>query len=350
MSNLTRSLCCAAIFVAGSVSTYADALMGGRPVDPNKDFSLTASVGQMTKIEGTVTETTRQLYDILGLPEKQLTAASYDLNELGLSESEIMYGIHLEKMWRYVTLRGNFSYMQAEATGVATRDYWIGVDDISYNGKSYDHMKIEEGETYKASLDGAVINLRAQITPFTIAPENILSFTPFLHLGLQAIVGTFEADSGEASGIQRYQNPPYDFVVGGHGEGDFGVFAPELGLGGEFRIYLGQTDNGPVELALQGTYAIFQYNGSSGALGISSSNDKDLDVDYDMIELRAVFNYPLSTEVDMLLGAEYRLITADASSKAKYDSYEDAITSREKFDKDINLELTMISAFAGIRF
>lgn len=350
MSNLIRTLSCAAVLMAGSLSAHAEAIMGGRPVDPNKDISLTLSVGEFSKIEGSVTETTRQLYDILGLPEKQLTAASYDLNDLGLTKSEPMYGIGLEKMWRYVTLRGNFSYMEANATGVAKRDYWIGVDDISYNGKSYDHMKIEEGDEYKASLDGAVINLRAQITPFTIAPENILSFTPFLHLGFLGIIGTFEAESGEARGIQRYQNPPYDFVVGGKGEGDFGVFAPELGAGGEFRLYLGQTKNGPVELALQGTYAIFQYNGSSGALGISSRNDKDLDVDYDMIEVRAIFNYPINSEIDFLLGAEYRLITADASSKAKYDSYEDAITSREKFDKEIHLEMTMVSAFAGLRF
>jgi hypothetical protein len=339
-----------ALIAVFSVDASAQILMGGRPVDPNKNFSLSASVGQVTEIKGTVTETTRQLYDILDMPEKQLTADSYDLNELGLSESDIMYGIGLEKMWRYVTLRGNFSYMTAEASGVARRDYFIAVDKISFQGQDYDHMKIEDGERYDARLEGALINLRAQITPFTIAPENIVSFTPFLHLGLFALVATFEADSGEATRIQRYQNPAFDFVVGGHGEGDFNAFVPEYGAGGEFRIYLGQTENGPVELALQGTYAIFDFSGSSASLGISSKNDKELDVNYDMIELRAIFNYPLSTEVDLLLGAEYRVITADGSAKAKYDGYEDAITSREKFDKDISIEMTMVSAFAGLRW
>ena len=69
-----------------------------------------------------------------------------------------------------------------------------------------------------------------------------------------------------------------------------------------------------------------------------------------MIEFRAVFNYPLSAETDLILGAKYQLITADASSKAKIVSREEALTTREKFDKDINLEMTIVSAFAGLRF
>lgn len=350
MITSLRSLLPLSLTLLFTLPVHAQIIAGGRPVDPKKDFSITVGAGQITEIKGSVEETTRRVYDLLGLPEKQLDAESYDLNELGLSESEIMYGVNLEKQWRYITLRGDFSYLNAEASEVAKRDYFIGVDDISFNGRNYEYMKLEDGERYKATMDGAVIALRSQITPFTIAPENILSFTPFVHLGLQVIAGTFEVDAGPAERIQIYENPPREYVVGGNGEGDFGVFAPELGAGGELRLYLGQTENGPVELAVQGTYAIFEYTGSSDSLGISSRNDKDLDVDYDMVELRAVFNYPLSTEVDLLLGGAYKVITADATSKAKITSREEALTTREKFDKDINLELTMVSFFAGFRF
>lgn len=351
MQNQLRYTTAILLGLFATLSARAEIIAGGRPVNPKKDFTISGSVGQITEIKGSVDETTRRVYDLLDLPEKQLDAESYDLNELGLTESEIIYGVNLEKQWRYITLRGDFAYLSAEANGVAKRDYFIGVDDIKFNGRSYEYMKLEDGESYKASLDGAMIALRTQITPFTIAPENIVSFTPWIHLGLQVIAGTFEVESeSPASRIQVYENPPREYVVGGKGEGDASVFAPELGAGGELRIYLGQTENGPVELALQGTYAIFEYSGSSDSLGISSRNDKDLDVDYDMLELRAEFNYPLSTEVDLLLGAAYKLITADASSKAKIVSREEALTTREKFDKDINLELTMISAYAGFRF
>lgn len=350
MPHLRRSLLAAALLAAVTCSAPAQIISGGRLLDTNKTFSISASVGQVTEIKGSVNETTRRVYDLLGLPSKQLDAESYDLNELGLSESEIMYGINLEKQWRYVTLRGDFAYLSAEADGVAQRDYFIGVDKISFDGRNYEYMKLEEGENYKATLDGAMIALRTQITPFTIAPENIVSFTPWLHLGLQVIVGSFEVDSGPAQRIQQYENPPRDYVVGGHGEGDSSVFAPEIGVGGELNIYLGQTENGPIGLAIQGTYAIFEFQGSSDSLGISSRNEKDLDMEYDMAELRAVFNYPLSREVDLLIGAKYQLITADASSKAKIVSVEEALATREKFDKDISLELTLVSAFVGLRW
>jgi hypothetical protein len=86
-----------------------------------------------------------------------------------------------------------------------------------------------------------MIALRTPDHPLHHAPENILSFTPWIHLGLQVIAGTFEVEAGPAERIQLYENPPREYVVGGKGEGDFGVFAPELGAGGELRMYLGQT-------------------------------------------------------------------------------------------------------------
>ena len=340
----------AALALAAPASR-ADAIMGGRPVDPDRSFTLQVSVGQLSEIKGEVNETTRQLFELEGRPEASFEAESYSLDELGLTDSDITYGLSVEKMWRYITLRGHLSYMHAEATSVAPRDFFIGVDKISFQGKSYEYMKIEDGKPFQASLDAAVIGGRMQYTPFTIAPENIISFTPWIHLGLFAIAGTFEVDQGEPERIQIYENPPREYVVGGHGEGDSGIFAPELGAGGEFRIYLGEGVGGaPIELSLQGTYAIFEFHGSSDSLGVSSRNEKDLDVNYDMYELRAELYWPISKGVDFVLGGEYRVITADASSKAKAKTLEEAQKNREKFDKDITLEMTFVNGFAGFRW
>ncbi len=348
--NIRLALLLPLLFGATALSASAQAISAGRVVDPAKNFSVNLRVGQITDIDGEVTETTRQLYTQLGLDERQSYAEGYDFNELGLKDSDTMFGVEMEKMWKYVTLRGSLSYFTAEASGVAKRDYFIRVDEVEYNGNTYDHLKIEGGDSYTASLEAGLIHLRAQITPFTIAPENIVSFTPFLHLGIFGMYGTFEADAGEPTGTQWYQNPPYEFVVGGHGEGDSGVFAPEVGLGGELRIYLGQTEAGLVELALEGTYSIFQFNGSSGSLGVSSENEKDLDIDYSMIELRATLNVPMSAELDLLVGAEGRVISADGSSKAKDRGDEDALVRREKFDLDVSLDLTMVNFFVGLRW
>lgn len=353
MLNIMNLRCFALLLpmlLAGAAPASAAGIMGGRPVDPDHDFTIQLSVGQITDIQGDVNETTRLLFELEGRDPTD-GAESYSLEELGLTESDITYGIDLEGIWRYVTLRASVSYMRAEATSIAPRDFFIGVNSIEFQGETYEYMKIEDGKPFDATIDAAVIAARMQITPFTIAPEHVVSFTPWLHLGVFALAGQFEVDQGEPERIQLYENPPREYVVGGHGEGDAGVFAPELGVGGEFRIYLGEGAGGsPRELVLGGTYAIFEYEGSSDSLGISSRNEKDLDVDYDMYEARAQLFWPISKTVDLVLGGEYRVITADASSKAQQKSLEEAQQNREKFDKDIHIELTFVNAFAGFRF
>ena len=347
MKNLRR-IATAALLLPGLA--HADFIQAGRPVNPDRSFTLKISVGQVTEIEGGVTETTRQLYELEGRDPSTFAPESYTFEELGLTESEINFGFSIEKMWRYITLRGDLSYMRAEANATPPRDFYIGVDEVDFNGKSYEYMKLEEGVPYQAKLDSLLINGRMQYTPFTIAPENILSFTPWVHLGLFAIAGTFEVDQGEAKGIELYENPPREYVVGGNGEGTLVGFAPELGVGGEAKLWLGRNRHGDRELALQGTYGIFQYKGSSEALGIDSRNEKDLDIDYDVLELRALFYLPVSAKLDLVFGAEYRTMTTDAESKEPTKSLEEVLEDREKFDKDIALDLTIVNAFIGLRF
>ncbi len=345
--NLRRAI---PLLLIANLSAEAELITGGRPVNPDKSFTIKATVGQVTDIKGGVTETTRQLYELEGRDPSTFEPESYTFEELGLTDSEITYGFVVEKMWRYLTLRGDFSYMRAEARGVPPRDFFIGVDDIEFQGKSYEYMKLEDGIPYEASMDAALISLRMQFTPFTLGADRVVSLTPWVHAGVFAIAGTFEVSQGEAQRIQLYENPPREYVVGGQGEGSLAGFAPEIGIGGEARFWLGQNRHGDRELALQGTVAIFTYDGSSDALGISSRNEKDLDVDYQMVELRALLYWPISARMDLVLGAEYKVLTADAQSKAQPKTLEEAQETREKFDKDIDLDLTIVNAFIGLRF
>lgn len=328
----------------------AEFLAAGRVVDPERSFTLQASVGQVRDIKGGVTETTRRLFELEGRDPSTFAPESYTFEELGLGDSEPTFGIAFEKNWRYFTLRGDLSYMCAEANAAPPRDFFIGVDDIEFQGRSYEYMKLEDGIPYEASLDAALISLRLQYTPFTLGAEHVISFTPLVHVGFFAIAGTFEVSQGEPQRIQIYENPPREYVVGGKGDGTLGGFAPEIGVGGEFRIWLGRNQYGDRELALQGTYAIFEYDGSSDALGISSRNEKDLDVDYEMLELRAMLYLPISSGSDLVIGAEYKMMTANAESRSRARTLSEAQENREKFDKEIDLELSIVNAFVGLRF
>ena len=344
-------LLAAPLLLASAAGAWADAFMAGRPVDPDRSLTLQLSAGQITDIEGSVVETTRPYFNVIGKPEKNLkNAQSYDFDELGLDKSEITYGISVETRGRYFTWRTDVSYLQAEASAVAPRDFFIGVDDIEFQGKSYNYMKLEDGRPYTATLEAAMIGTRLQYTPFTIAPRHAVSFTPWIHVGIFALTGQFEVDQGEPERIQVYENPPHEYVVGGHGEGDAGALSPEIGAGGEFNLRIGNTRHGPVELSLQGTYAIFEYHGSAQSLSVGNRNDKVLDLNYEMIEGRAMMYWPISKGADFVVGGEYRVVSADGSSKAKDRTTEEIIAKREKFDKDIDLQLTMVNGFMGFRW
>lgn len=346
--KLFRILAAGSLLLPGVAS--AEFITGGRPLNSNKTFSVVATVGQVSEISGGVKETTRKLFELEGRSSSTFQPESYTFKDLGIEDSDITFGLSLEKNWKYFTFRGGLSYMRASANGTPPRDFFIGVDDIHFNGRSYEYMKLEKHIPYSASIDSAIIDTRLQWTPVTFGEDYTIAFTPFAHLGLFALAGTFEVDQGDPKRIQIYENPPREYVVGGHGEGTVAGFAPEIGLGGEFRFWLGRNDHGDRELTLQGTYAIFQYNGSSDALGVSSRNAKDLDVDYNMIELRASLYLPLSDKIDLVLGAEYKSISTDAESKSKAKTLAEAQKNREKFDKDIDLDLTIFNVFAGIRF
>lgn len=343
-----RALAASSLLVP--VVSFADFVTSGRPVDPEKSLSLRAQVGQVSEIKGSVTETSRRLFELQGRDPSTYKTLSYSFEELGLTESDITYGVSLEKNWRYFTFRSDFSYMQASASGVPPRDFFIGVDKIYYKGQKYEYMKLEDNVPYDASLDAAIIDLRLQYTPFTLGEEYTIAFTPMLQVGLFGLAGTFEADQGPALRTQIYENPPHEYVVGGHGEGTLAGFAPSIGFGGELRFWLGRNDFGDREIAVQGTYAIFKFNGSSQTLGINARNDKDLDVDYSMIDLRVQYSHPLSAAVDLLFGAEFKSVSTEASSKSKAKTLAEAEINREKFDKDIDMDLTMFNFFAGIRF
>ncbi len=343
-SLLTASL----LLIPGIV--FAEFVTAGRPVDPDRSFSLRATAGKVMGIKGGVTETTRRLFQLEGRDPSTFEPESYTFDELGIEDSDITFGLAMEKNWQFFTFRADLAYMRASAGGIPPRDFFIGVSKINYKGKSYEYMKLEDNIPYDASIDAALFDVRLQYTPFTLADEYTVSFTPIVHLGLFGLAGTFEVDQGEPQRIQIYENPPREYVVGGHGEGTVGGVVPEIGIGGEFRFWFGENDYGARELHLQGTYAIFKYNGSSDALGISSRNDKKLDVDYTKIDLRAIYYLPVGEKLDFVFGAEYKMVTTDASSKSKAKTLKDAQKNREKFDKDIDFDFNVFNIFAGLRF
>ncbi|MBP7829892.1 MAG: hypothetical protein KA248_08245 [Kiritimatiellae bacterium] len=323
----------------------------GRTTEGRFTASLSVLGGQMTKLDGFVQETTRPYYDLTDPDKNSQFAETYTLEELGFDGGYATFGLDFEKAWRFVTLQSRLTYLNPSESTRAVRDYYIGVDDVSYNGESYDYMTIPEGQAFKAELQGGTFALRAMVTPVSINAGDVVEFTPSIGLGLNVFFSRFEIDAGPAEGVILYEIPPREYVVGGKGEGWTGMVLPELGLGLDVRMGGRHPDNPRApELLLQGYVAVLDFSGSTEDIGISSRNDKVLDLDYDHFEARALLGIPMSDTLELLLGIGVQHMKADAEVLAKDRPDEEVADRREKFNKFVQLETTTVMFLAGLRF
>ncbi len=334
------------IAVACLMAMQARAQMqSGRLLEDRNTFSIGLTFGSVFGLDGEVQETTRPI-EVIGGPTSGAPPEDYSWKELGFDEDATSFGLHVEKMWRFVTLQAQGSYAEISANGIADRDYFIGVEKVSFGGQSYEYMVIPRGPSYKGDIESWIVDLRVLITPVSFGTPETPQFTPWLHIGLFSFIGDYTIDAGRARGVTQYENPPRDYVIGGKGTGSSGFVVPSIGGGGE--LYLPVSD--ALALSLQAHIAFLKYGGSSGDFGVSSRNEKAVDVDYLNYGLRLLVEIALSDAVDLIAGVEYQHWEGDAEVKAKDRSEEDILARREKFDKDVSFEMSSLMGIVGVRF
>ena len=293
---------CVSAMATGAVRA-ADHSHWGRDIENRNTASLGVIGGLVESIYGSVQETTRRFYEVTGQPQKQAYAEDYSLEELGFDESYPTFGLAFEKMWKYVTLQLNASYMNPTADAAAERDYYIGVEEVSFGGETYEYLVIPKGREYTADIQAGLIGARGLVTPFTLEPPAVAAeMTPWIYLGLASFIGYYDIDAGPASSVVEYEFQPRPYVVGGTGKGLTGLAVPELGFGGEVRLWQASRRGREVALLLQGYYSLFQFEGSTDDLGASSRNEKLIDLDYENFEIRLVLEVPMSANVDFFAG------------------------------------------------
>ncbi|MGH7336401.1 MAG: hypothetical protein ACREI7_02375, partial [Myxococcota bacterium] len=98
------------------------------------------------------------------------------------------------------------------------------------------------------------------------------------------------------------------------------------------------------------TYAFADLAGSSSDLGVSSRNEKDIDLDYVAYDARLFVELPLGASSNVLIGAEYRRVDVSALAEAKDRPADEVIELQEKFDKHVDFELETALVFVGFRW
>ncbi|MBQ7667593.1 MAG: hypothetical protein IJS46_06330 [Kiritimatiellae bacterium] len=315
------------------------------PDDRNSQWSF--SYGSVASLSGSIDETFRAYYEATGQNSKQALAESWKLKDFGFDAPWTSYGLHYEHYWHYVSFRFDLALFELDASATARRDYYIGLeDDVSYGGRSFDHMKIPAGSKFSSEFSGGMGSALFAITPFSIALGTGVTLIPELDLGLLGAGGKWKIDAGRARGTAVYQNPPVDFVVGGSSSAFIGAGAPFAGLGLELRV--GADDY--VQWVTRASTGFFSYSGSTKPFTSSSHREKDLDIDLFSVSLDTSVILPMDENTCFIVGGRAQWLSIDGSIKSKERDTAAIVAARERFDKKADIDILMLQLYAGITF
>ena len=337
----------ALLLLAAAPAAFALEPSWGRVLPGDRDARWTVSYGSLLHLGGHVHETFRAFYKATGQDAKQALAESYSLSDFGVDAPYTTYGVHYEKQWEWFAFRWDLVGFGLDAETRAKRDYYLGLgDDISYRGRSYDHLKIPSGSDFSIDFDGGMTTLVGAFTPFALRFGDDVRLSPEVDIGLVLIGGRYTVDAGSPRGTAVYQNPPVDFVVGGKSSSFSGAGAPMAGLGGELRI-------GPedwVQWVFRANLGYFSYSGSTKPFTSSKHRAKDLDLDYFSLAFDASVILPMDEATCLTLGVRLQYMDIDASIKSKEKDAAAVVAARERFDKAADFKALSAFLYAGVTF
>lgn len=328
-----------------AVSARAGVEWGGS-LAPGRQQNLRLLIGAATEFEGMVEETTRKVYDVQGESWKQDLAESYDTDDFDMDGPFGAIGLSYDVAGRFVRFQIDTLFLNPSTRTTAQRDYYLSIqDDVGYRGERYDHLLIPEGRSFEAEIMGNMTELTLMLVPAGVFAGNGLRINPSLDVGLLLFGGKYEIDAGEPSGVETYQNPPEEFVVGGETSAWVGMFAPQWGPGVDVRF--GQDDG--VQIALQAHYLFFDYSGGSGLFTTADHREKDLDFEHRNFRLRGQAEIPLRKTI-LTVGLQVQMVETDGTIESGASDPEEILARRERFDKEFAFKIHTVLATVGIAF
>ncbi len=326
------------------VAPAVGAVGWGRSPDAPTGWSFRALAGGLLDIDGGVKETTRPYYELIG---REAEGEDYRLSDMGFDRRMAAAGAELDWRGRLFRLGLGVLYFNPSARAVALRDYYIGIaDEIEYEGERYEYMKIPEGDPFTADIDGFMVDLSLELTPFSLRRDGFFELAPWVGLLATGFAGHYDLDAGEPRGTTTYENPPREYVIGGRTSGWSGLGMPAPGLG--FELVVGPP--GGLRLAGRGGWHFLHYRGDTRHIPFRIRHHKDLKVDFDRFGLELLLEFPISARTELFFGARWQRMEAEAEAKAKERTPEEIEEMREKFDKEIDFKLESITGFIGLRF
>ncbi len=355
------ALFCVMAYGLGIASVPAQGIGAGRYQKLPDPFSVSLTAGYLGFDEGEVRET-RRAYDTSGgEPDYKAFLSAYTLDDLNAVGKYPSFGLEIEKQWTFVTLQLNANYANPSVDAVAKmkstasdippgqRGYYIGVEEVMFNGRNYEYMWIPDGTRFTTEAELLLGEIRTLITPFHVGGGGI-HFSPWAHFGIYGGFASYEIDAGDPEGIVYYELPPKAYVKKGRGTGAAGLAIPQIGAGGELRFDFGSRENRPASFVIRGDFGWMRLSGSPGRVGLNLETTRNVEFNWLNIRGDAHLEFPLSRSVDFLVGVSYRAIRTDATLDSIHRSEEEQEVLSEKYDKYAEFRFSQLTANAGLRF
>ncbi len=345
--NFFPALLSAALCAAGA---FAQAEWDWTSVTPeNRDSQWRLYFGAIMSLKGSVDETFRAFYAATGQDYKQALAESYDLGDFNVDGPYQTIGFHYDCSWKYWAFKWDMLFFDISTDAKAKRDYYIGVGkDISYGGHGYDHLMIPKGDEFSIELLGTMTDLMFSFTPITFfyGDNDDMRLTPSLDIGLVVFAGQFDIDDGNPRGTTVYQNPPVDFVVGGHSKSILGGGAPKIGAGAQFV----KGRDGHTQWVSRADIGYFAYNGSTKPFTSSGHREKELDISMVSFNAETGFVLPVGEAVALTGGLRLQFLGLSGDIKSKEKETAKIIAARERFDKSVDFTMTTAMIYVGLTY
>ena len=315
----------------------------------NRDSQWRFYFGAITSLKGSVDETFRAFYAATGQDYKQALAESYNLSDFNVDGPFQTIGFHYDHTWKFWSFKTDMLFFDISTDAKAKRDYYIGVGkDISYGGRGYDHLMIPKGDEFSIELLGTMTDLMFTYSPITFfyGDNDDLRLTPGIDLGLVIFGGQFDIDDGDPRGTTVYQNPPVDFVIGGHSKSFLGGGAPKIGAGAKFVKGL----DGDPQWVSRVDLGYFTYNGGTKLFTSNGHREKELDVSMYSLNAETGFVLPIGDSISLTGGLRLQFLTLSGEIKSKEKDTAKIIAARERFDKSVDFTITTAMVYVGLMY
>lgn len=305
----------------------------GRSYQEGWSFELSIGVGTVEDVGGEVNES---------INDQVLSGGvSINLDSLGIEDDSQTLSAEAKIYNRWFTFLGHYRESELSANGTANGDIRIGIDSVSLFGRELDFLLIPDGVAYDMSADTTWAGLGLQFTPVTFNAGGRVSFTPWVHVGIQALDASYKVTSEGNLGISvgGFERTA---VLGGSYSGNVQAAIPEYGLGGELRIFFQEPHEKGFQLVWDATYRILDFKGALDTLGIDNDDFEDIDFSYASLQSNLLLYWDVSDAVALFAGVGVEQVDMDGVF-----SESDVAAG---LDRNAEVSFTWFTAKFGVKF